>query len=294
MRNVLISHNDLDGVGCGVVAREHFNGDIAIYFCDIKGIDERTIEILNENPDVKQLFITDITPKLQSTLDYIDTLDAKVILLDHHETSMKTYDNLVIPNNMLCQFDMSRCGTKQLSDYLGELEDFATIVDDYDRFQLKHKESIELNQLFGLYGEQEFFNRCNSLLAAYYRIELPTSVEESYLECIHMENDKYIQGKIKSIKPIEVMGKSIALIYGDRLVSMIAKKMREDKLKYDYVAMVMNGSTVSLRAIADDAHCGNFAKQLNKLGGGHAGAGGYQVNDKNSEEILKLIFSNQD
>lgn len=292
MRNVLISHNDLDGVGCGVVAHKSFDGDIAVYFCDIKGIDERIVEILEENSDVQRLFITDITPKLQSTLDYIGGLEADVTLLDHHETTIKTYETLMIPDNMLCQFDMKRCGTKLLSDYLGILGDFATIVDDYDRFQLKHKESVELNQLFELYGEQGFFDRCNRLLSAFCKIEMPVGKEVAYLECIRMENNRYIQEKINSIEPVSVTGRTVALIYGDRLISMIAKKMREDKLDYDYVAMV-TGDKVSLRSISNTAHCGEFAKTFSNFGGGHAGAGGFQVNNANFKEMLRLIFSSQ-
>ena len=58
----LLSHNDLDGVGCGILAKLAFNDKVKIRYNSITALD-REIEFFLENDQQKTfLFITDLSP----------------------------------------------------------------------------------------------------------------------------------------------------------------------------------------------------------------------------------------
>jgi len=58
----LLSHNDLDGVGCGILAKLAFNDQVKIRYNSVTALD-REIEFFLENEQSKTfLFITDLSP----------------------------------------------------------------------------------------------------------------------------------------------------------------------------------------------------------------------------------------
>ena len=86
----LLSHNDLDGVGCGILAKLAFNDKVKIRYNSITALD-REIEFFLENDQQKTfLFITDLSPNEENEKRIHDYYQAtgNVQLLDHHKTAL--------------------------------------------------------------------------------------------------------------------------------------------------------------------------------------------------------------
>ena len=57
----LLSHNDLDGVGCGILAKIAFGNQVKVRYNSVSGLD-REVEWFLENDDQDTfLFITDLS-----------------------------------------------------------------------------------------------------------------------------------------------------------------------------------------------------------------------------------------
>ncbi|RKJ38778.1 oligoribonuclease, partial [Butyricicoccus sp. 1XD8-22] len=58
----LLSHNDLDGVGCGILAKLAFGQDVKVRYNSVSSLN-REIEFFLENDSPETfLFITDLSP----------------------------------------------------------------------------------------------------------------------------------------------------------------------------------------------------------------------------------------
>lgn len=86
----LLSHNDLDGVGCGILAKLAFGKDVQVRYNSIAALN-REVELFFENDDPETvLFITDlsINEKNEKNIEAFFQSGGKVQLIDHHKTSL--------------------------------------------------------------------------------------------------------------------------------------------------------------------------------------------------------------
>lgn len=273
---ILITHDDLDGAGCSIVFNKHFEElDTKVYNCNVVDCGNAIKDIYENHKDINgSLIIADITPKEQEDLYLLGELSCNVYILDHHETAEQRFEELIIPKNVHFKFMCNKeCGTKMLYKFLlaNGHDSFINIIDDYDRFVLQYPESVEMNKLFSLLGMDKFVKR--GMRSKF------TDKELTMLETVNMIDKKYIKEKLESIKYIKIRDKLVATIFTDsRLTSMIAKEIRDKLIICDGLAVINpNTNQVSLRAISDDFHCGNFARMFDKKGGGHQGAGGFRL-----------------
>lgn len=89
----LLSHNDLDGVGCGILAKLAFGKQVKVRYNSVSGLD-REVEWFLENDKDTFLFITDLSVGSQNEkrLDEYFQAGGKVQLLDHHKTALHFND----------------------------------------------------------------------------------------------------------------------------------------------------------------------------------------------------------
>ncbi|MDF2856309.1 MAG: oligoribonuclease, partial [Neobacillus sp.] len=86
----LLSHNDLDGVGCGILAKLAFGDQVKVKYNSVSGLD-REVEWFLENEDKETfLFITDLSvnQKNEKKLELFFQAGGKVQFIDHHKTSL--------------------------------------------------------------------------------------------------------------------------------------------------------------------------------------------------------------
>ncbi len=90
----LLSQNDLDGVGCGILAKLAFNKQVEVRYNSVSSLD-REVEWFLEN-DYKNtfLFITDLSVNEanEKNLDAFYQAEGNVQLLDHDKTALHFND----------------------------------------------------------------------------------------------------------------------------------------------------------------------------------------------------------
>src|SRR5690606_2570941 len=166
----LLSHNDLDGVGCGILAKLAFGKEVKVRYNSVSGLD-REVEWFfdNENKDTF-LFITDLSvnEENEKRLDEFYQRGGRVQLLDHHKTSdhFNQYDwgsvvvededgKLTSATSLFYEYLVAH----QLMESSSAVEEFVELVRQYDTWEWERNENHQahrLNALFFLVSIEEF------------------------------------------------------------------------------------------------------------------------------------------
>ena len=83
----LFTHNDWDGIACGILAKIAFGNNVDISYCGYETIDKEVKDIFSTVSDYDMVFITDIRIK-DYVADEIDRNFDCFYLLDHHGTAL--------------------------------------------------------------------------------------------------------------------------------------------------------------------------------------------------------------
>ncbi|TDH74936.1 oligoribonuclease, partial [Acinetobacter baumannii] len=88
----LYSHNDLDGVGCGIVAKLAFGKEVEVRYNSVNGLNAQVqyfLEKAKESSRHDALFITDlaVNEENEKRLNEYVHAGGKVKLIDHHKTA---------------------------------------------------------------------------------------------------------------------------------------------------------------------------------------------------------------
>lgn len=163
MKRLLFTHIDLDGYGCAVILNSVFK-DIDIRHVNYGFMDEKQNRVLLQQYD--EVYITDISVSKEQAIEISEMMHdplcrlQKVILLDHHQSAL---DELGPLNFSWIQIRTDKCGTMlcydRFSKFVSHLKYFATIVNDYDLWIHKYRESTNLQFLWSSMDKSEFVNR---------------------------------------------------------------------------------------------------------------------------------------
>ena len=173
----LMTHSDLDGVSCGILAKIAFFDNVDIEYCDYDNIDEKVVALTVEDLiKYEKIFITDISMSFRAA-NIVETglrmagIEDKIVLLDHHKTALELncFDWATVVTELNGELV---CGTRlffnYINEYLGVEEDevsdwilnFVEMVNRYDTWLWKDKYNDDiprqLNQLFYLQGRDKF------------------------------------------------------------------------------------------------------------------------------------------
>lgn len=293
MYNILITHNDLDGVACGILHRKHFGGNSEQHYVGNHEVAETINRIIGEQRllgSTANIQITDVSPG-KDTARVLNEYDGNVSLIDHHLSALWLTD--VYPD--WAQVYVGKSATRlffeslQEYDTVSEYADFVMLVDDYDMWTHSDSRSKIMNRLFYLVGIQSFVERFldNSAVAF-------TDTEVEILEVDSISYKRYVRRVGVGMKVYywdEDFRMGIA--YADRYQSELANDLM---VIYDLAFVVLvdvNMRKVSLRSR------GNFdvSKIAERLGGGgHLNSSGFylrphdDISDKHIDEIVRLAF----
>lgn len=291
----LITHNDLDGVGCCVVAKYFLQEEIDVSYCSYKNVNEVTLEVIENHEQYNKILITDISVN-EEVAKELDKIKNKVQLLDHHPTALflNEYDwaNVEIE----CEKGKT-CGTKMLFDFLKKdninpsICYFVELVRKYDTWEWKDKYNDEipkqLNDLMYMIGKEEFSEdmiyktRSNEILFDNLYCKL--------LELKQREIDNYILKKDKDLVIKDILGYNAGVVFAESHTSELGNKLSELHPELDFIAMI-NQETISYRTIKEDVNLSEVAKHFG--GGGHPKASGSQISaycvDRFIEDVFKI------
>lgn len=269
MNTIMFTHNDLDGVGCGILHKAAFGIFAKTFYCSYHNVDDvivSTIKSIQEKYIERPfLIISDLGIKPE-TAELVDAYEGGKVLLDHHVSNKWLADEYE-----WAQINEHVCGTYAVYEYFGEIPekfgDFVLHVDDYDRWVHKYPKSKELNRLLYIVGIKRFEERFLSNPS----IEFDET-ERLLLELEDEAIDNYVLKVDSGMRVYTTIGdKRFGIGFAERFHSEVAHELL-DRRELDAIALIdINYKKVSFRS-KPDFDVGSIAERLG--GGGHKNAAG--------------------
>jgi uncharacterized protein len=298
----LLSHNDLDGVGCGILAKLAFGNDVKVKYNSISGLN-REVEWFLENEDKNTvLFITDLSvnEKNEQTLDTFFHNGGKVQLIDHHKTALHFNDyewghvvveddegKLTSATSLFYEYLISQ----QQIEPKGATSEFVELVRQYDTWEWEKNENLEaqrLNALFFLVSIDEFEEKMISRLQSsdhFYFDEF----EKKILDMEEDKIDRYIRRKRRELVQTELDGLFAGVVYAESYHSELGNELGKEYPHLDYMAILnIGGKRMGFRTIHDHVDVSAVAGQYG--GGGHSKASGCSLTEEAYRNFVTETF----
>lgn len=298
----LFTHDDMDGVGCAILAKLAFGDDVDISYCNYDDINLEVSKFLVEKKDVDMCYITDISIS-DKVAKRIDEECDNFYLLDHHPTALELnkYDWCIV-SVANKETGIKTSGTEMYYNWLvyggflqqsDVLDRFVELVRNYDTWRWAELGEAgvickQINDLLYLYGRDKFIDWCiyeinKDVFPVLYH------VDRLLLETKQKEIDKYVEEKNEQIIFSELCGRECGFVFAEKYVSELGNRLCEMHPEIDFVAMINMGTkTVSYRSVKDDIDLGKIAKEFG--GGGHPKAAGSEFSDEVKFKIIDKIF----
>ncbi|MBB6453250.1 oligoribonuclease NrnB/cAMP/cGMP phosphodiesterase (DHH superfamily) [Salirhabdus euzebyi] len=299
----LLSHNDLDGVSCGILAKLAFGKQVNVRYNSVGGLDREVQWFLDNNKDKDTLLIiTDLSvnEENEKKLDEYVKAGGKVQFLDHHKTALhfNDYDwgqvvvedeegKLTSATSLLYEYLVK-------NDYLepsNGIAEFVELVRQYDTWEWEKNNNLEaqrLNALFFLISIDEFEEKMiDRLLSSdhFYFDEFEKKV-------LDMEDDKierYIRRKRRELVQAKMEGLYAGIVYAESYHSELGNELGKEYPHLDFIAILNIGSKrVGFRTIHDHVDVSEFAGLFG--GGGHAKASGCTLTDDAYNKFVAETF----
>ncbi|KGR79245.1 DHH family phosphoesterase [Ureibacillus manganicus] len=292
----LLSHNDLDGVGCGILAKLAFGQDVTVRYNSISSLNREIEYFLEKDSPETFLFITDLSPNEENEhkLQQFYEKTGNVQLIDHHKTAQH-FDEYQW-GYVLVEDDIGRLtsATSLFFEYLVNnnyltkstaITEFVELVRQYDTWEWEKNENHKahsLNSLFYLVSIDEFEETMLERLQTSDRFDF----DEFEKRLLNMEEDKierYIRRKRREIVQAKVGNYFAGVVYAESYHSELGNELGKEHPHLDYIAILnMGGKRISFRTIHNHIDVSEIAGHFG--GGGHQKASGCNL----VEEAYKL------
>ena len=253
---MLLTHTDLDGIGCAVIYRTATGRD-DYRLVENGAVDAAVSEALAVARDV---VLTDhaITEAMVPAVEAFIAAGGSFALLDHHKSA------LALDRYEWARVDLSHSAAWLLWEHLGRpgrVAEFARLVEDHDLWVHSDPRSSQLAALLGLLGEERFLER--------FARDPSVTFTEGELLLLEVEDRRradYIDRKVEQADVVEAGGRRWALCFAESYRSELADALL-DRLGVEGAAIVnATKATVSLRSRTIDVAA--LAERMG--GGGHA------------------------
>ncbi|WP_042349418.1 DHH family phosphoesterase [Bacillus massiliigorillae] len=298
----LLSHNDLDGVGCGILAKLAFGDQVKVKYNSISALN-REIEYFFEHDNQELfLFITDLSPNEENEkkLNDYHQSQGKLQMIDHHKTAL--HFNEYEWGHVLVEDDEGKLtsATSLLYTYLvnhellketAAISEFVELVRQYDTWEWEknnNQKAKRLNALFFLVSIDEFEEKM------IHRLQTSDTFDFDDFEkkLLHMEEEKterYIRRKKKEIVQAEIGEYLAGVVYAELYHSELGNELGKEYSHLDYIVIVnMGGKKLSFRTIHDHVDVSEIAGQFG--GGGHQKASGCSLSDEAYKQFIEETF----
>lgn len=298
----LLSHNDLDGVSCGILAKLAFGKEVKVRYNSISGLNHE-VEWFLENGDKQMcLFITDLSvnEENEKRLDEFHKAGGKVQLLDHHKTALHFNDyewgHIVVED----EEGKLTSATSLFYEYLVKHElmepsdavaEFVELVRQYDTWEWEkndNQEAHRLNALFFLVSIDEFEEKMVERL----KNSEHFFFDEFEKKILDMEEDKierYIRRKRRELVQAPIGEYIAGIVYAESYHSELGNELGKEYPHLDYIAILnIGGKRMGFRTIHDHVDVSQVAGKYG--GGGHAKASGCSLNEEAYKQFVTETF----
>ena len=313
----LFTHNDLDGIGCALLAALHYGIDnIDFETCKYDDINQKVLEYFETKSylNFERCFITDISISTETANFIVSYQDPENIefcslkhikLLDHHISALELNAFSFCSVQTTYEDGHKTSGTSLFFDYLKTafpknsqlhssfVQTFVEKIRLYDTWEWADTEDLDakhLNNLYYILGRDYFFDNWLKRLLNPSSIFGFTETEKLLLELNQNEIDKYIEARNEDLIVKEILGYQAGIVFANRFQSELGNKLAELHPELDFIAMINIGGGVSCRTIKDHI---NLANDIASFfgGGGHPKASGFPVPAEIREMVINTLFS---
>ncbi|WP_129703548.1 DHH family phosphoesterase [Priestia megaterium] len=298
----LLSHTDLDGVGCGVLAKLAFGDRIKIRYNSIASLNREVEWFLENEEKDTHLFITDLSvnEENEKRLEEFYQTGGKVQLLDHHKTALHfneyEWGHVVVEDN---EGNLAS-GTSLFYEYLIEneliqtsnaVDEFVELVRQYDTWEWEknnNQEAHRLNALFFLLSIDEFEEKMVNRLQNSDHFFFD-KFEQKILDMEEDKVERYIRRKRRELVQTSIGDYLAGIVYAESYHSELGNELGKEYPHLDYIAMLnMGGKRISLRTIHDHVDVSEVAGHYG--GGGHAKAAGCSLTNEAYNQFVTDTF----
>ena len=169
----LFTHNDLDGVGCAILAKLTFQKEVEVHYNSVGSLNIQVEKFIEAGNTEHKLMITDLSvnERNEALITTFIENGGNAILIDHHKSALPLNEHSW--GNVTVEYEDGRLtsATSLLFDYLKEegqintnkaIEDFVELVRQYDTWEWDangNTEAKRLNDLFYMLSIDEFVER---------------------------------------------------------------------------------------------------------------------------------------
>lgn len=297
----LLTHNDLDGVGCGILAKLALGEEVKIRYNSVGSIN-REVEWFLENDKDTFLIVTDLSvnDENERRLNQYYEAGGKLQFIDHHKTALHYNDyewghvvvedrdgKLTSATSLFYEY-LVKNGLLEKSENISE---FVELVRQYDTWEWEKNENEKarkLNALFYLISIDEFEE------AMVKRLKSSGSFQfsEFELKILDMEQNKmerYISRKRRELVQKKI-GKYVAgIVYAESYHSELGNELGKEYPHLDYIAIMnIGGRRIGFRTVHDHVDVSEVAAAFD--GGGHVKAAGCSMNDEAFQLFVNESF----
>lgn len=303
----LYTHNDLDGIGCGILAKMSFNEEVEVHYNSVARINmqiERFFDMVKQNNSSEDLlFITDLTVN-EANCKKIEQFvqdRGKAQFIDHHKTALHL--NKYNWAKVTVEYEDGRftSATSLFYDYLKEqnlitpkpsVDEFVELIRQYDTWEWEKNNLIkakQLNDLFSLVSLDEFETKMIERLKS---DESSFSYNEFEQQLLKMEEDKinrYIRKKNRELVQTFIGEHCVGIVHAEMYHSELGNELGKENSHLDYIVILnMGGKKVSFRTIHDHVDVSAVAGKFG--GGGHVKASGCSMNEDAYKLFVHEVF----
>ncbi|MEN2767381.1 DHH family phosphoesterase [Ornithinibacillus xuwenensis] len=298
----LLSHNDLDGVGCGILAKLAFGKQVHVRYNAVGGLDREVAWFLDKKDSDTFLFITDLSvhEENEKRLEEFYQNGGKLQLIDHHKTAMhfNQYDwgHVAVEDsegrlNSATSLFYEYLLQKEYINPKPAIEEFVDLVRQYDTWEWEkndNQQAHRLNALFFLVSIDEFEEKMLERLQDnehFYFDEF----EKKILDMEDNKIERYIRRKRRELVQNKIGNNFAGIVFAESYHSELGNELGKEYPHLDYIAIInIGGRRMGFRTIHDDIDVSEIAGVYG--GGGHAKAAGCSMTDEAYKYFVEETF----
>lgn len=302
----LYTHNDLDGLGCGILAKIAFGEGVEVHYNSVARLNsqvERYFDMTKSN-QLKEdtLFITDLTVNEANSkrIEQFVKEGGKAQFIDHHKTALHLNDYSWAKVTVEYEDGRLTSATSLFYDYLlnnqsitskSSIEEFVELIRQYDTWDWERNNLLkakQLNDLFSLLSLDDFEGKMIERLKS----DEPFSFNEFEQQLLSMEEAKinrYIRKKNRELVQTFIDEHCVGIVHAEMYHSELGNELGKENSHLDYIAILnMGGKKVSFRTIHDHIDVSAVAGKFG--GGGHAKASGCAMTETAYKLFVHEVF----
>jgi oligoribonuclease NrnB/cAMP/cGMP phosphodiesterase (DHH superfamily) len=303
----LFTHNDLDGVSCGILARLAFGENAEVRYNSVEGLNRELERFLERREKGKKrkgdsVIITDLTVNEDNAkrLSESEESGLRVKLLDHHKSALSLNKHHWATVTVAYEDSRLASATSLFYDYLQQngwlrptdpVSEYVELVRQYDTWEWEahnNPKAKQLNDLFFLWSGEEFEENMLDRLRGGESFAF-TEFEEKLLELEQDKIGRYVRRKKRELVQTFLEDRCVGIIHAELYHSELSGELGREYPHLDYIAILnVGGRKMSLRTTKDDVDVSEIAARYG--GGGHAKASGCTLTKDAYEDYVDSVF----